>query len=539
MSSSLEEAIAQLTAGDLPRALDTLLRAWRATPAIELAAVIDRLDAVIRPALPPLVGKTAPARYKDWQQLAGAGRAVDQGMLAAELGAPPLRCMTERVDWLLGQPRDPRWTRPAADLFLYAWNHRTRGHMRLGNRAFKVLLKLKDPLVFQYLRGKRATPEGYFAASLPERLEKLSVAVGGQPDPPPADTLRRLNAALSALEKAPPPSLDRLRPIDDGEQQLLAMIHAEPLDVDARRVYADWLEQSGSPRAEFLRLQIKAHDGHALKKDARRVAALLAQHHLGWLGDLAPHVKDVAWTLGFPSGADIKFRGVRLRDAALQSAGWATLTEATVWDPAVIAHPALKHVTQLGRTSSFHGTDKRVTPQPIKGLPTGQALPITRLVVDAAELADVDFEALPALKVLEVWHRRPDRIDPLMFKQQIASLGDRPLDRLVFWGADRAAALSVRSHLPGVARIEASAVRGFRVGVSQTAHGCEVDLVWPWTVACRSFDACRRVVRTLQPDRVNLHTPGHNHPDFALQNWATSLAPVEVILPPARRTRSA
>ncbi|MGK0362221.1 MAG: hypothetical protein ACI9U2_004541 [Bradymonadia bacterium] len=533
---SLEDAIAQLTVRDLPRALDTLLRAWRAVPAAEIAVAIERLDAVIRPVLPPLTGKTATARFEDWQQLAGAGRAVDQSVLAAELAVPSLNRMTARVDWLLGQPRDPRWTRPVADLFLYAWSHHTQGHARLGNRAFKVLVALKDPRIFTHLRGKRATPDGYFGASLSDRLETLSVAVGGQPEALPADTCQRLNAALDGVERAPPPSLAQLRPVDDGERQLLAMIHAEPGDVDARRVFADWLEQAGSPRAEFLRLQLKAHDGRAQKKDARRIAALLAQHQLGWLSDLAPHVKNVVWTLGFPSGADIKFRGRGKRDAALQSPQWCTLTEVVTSDPAVTAHSALAQVRQLGRSVPFRGTNKRLTAQPVKGLPADQPLAITRLVVDAHELADVDFGHLPALKVLEVLHRRPDRIDALMFTQQIESLGDRPLDRLVLWGVDRATALSVRALLPNIARFEVSSTRGFRVGVTPTATGCDVELVWPWSMACRSFTACRRLVEALNPDRVQIHTPGFNHPTFALDSWAKALAPAEVELPRARRT---
>jgi uncharacterized protein (TIGR02996 family) len=73
---------------------------------------------------------------------------------------------------------------------------------------------------------------------------------------------------FSATARAPlPPGV---------EQELLAALHADPSDDDARMVYADWLEQHDRiPRAELVRLEL-ARDGESTEArgeaDARRRA---------------------------------------------------------------------------------------------------------------------------------------------------------------------------------------------------------------------------------------------------------------------------
>ncbi len=50
---------------------------------------------------------------------------------------------------------------------------------------------------------------------------------------------------------------------DDPEQTFLAAIAANTNDVDARAVYADWLEERGDPRGEYLRLEALLYAGPA------------------------------------------------------------------------------------------------------------------------------------------------------------------------------------------------------------------------------------------------------------------------------------
>jgi uncharacterized protein (TIGR02996 family) len=44
---------------------------------------------------------------------------------------------------------------------------------------------------------------------------------------------------------------------DDPEAALLAAVHADPDDYQARAIYADWLEERGDPRGEYLRLDMQ------------------------------------------------------------------------------------------------------------------------------------------------------------------------------------------------------------------------------------------------------------------------------------------
>lgn len=63
---------------------------------------------------------------------------------------------------------------------------------------------------------------------------------------------------------------------DDPETALLAAVQADPDDANARDIYADWLEQRGDPRGEYLRLEVQR------------------RHLPGRLAELALHI-DPAW----------------------------------------------------------------------------------------------------------------------------------------------------------------------------------------------------------------------------------------------------
>jgi uncharacterized protein (TIGR02996 family) len=63
----------------------------------------------------------------------------------------------------------------------------------------------------------------------------------------------------------------------DTEEMFLEAIRANPDDDDARRVYADWLEERGDPRAEYLRVEIH------LARGPRRLAELAATVDRAWV----------------------------------------------------------------------------------------------------------------------------------------------------------------------------------------------------------------------------------------------------------------
>jgi uncharacterized protein (TIGR02996 family) len=75
-------------------------------------------------------------------------------------------------------------------------------------------------------------------------------------------------------------------PADPVEEAFLEAIRANPRDKTARLVYADWLEERGDPRAEYLRvlcawLACRRPDG--AKRLIEREGELRANLDRGWL----------------------------------------------------------------------------------------------------------------------------------------------------------------------------------------------------------------------------------------------------------------
>jgi len=90
--------------------------------------------------------------------------------------------------------------------------------------------------------------------------------------------------------------------MDSQEQALLWEIVEHPDDDDPRLIYADWLEERGSPRAEFIRIQceLASLDKEAPPKGlAGREQALLEKHRSDWLGQLGLPLMWYAFRRGF------------------------------------------------------------------------------------------------------------------------------------------------------------------------------------------------------------------------------------------------
>jgi len=78
-----------------------------------------------------------------------------------------------------------------------------------------------------------------------------------------------------------------------GEEAFLRAIHAAPGNRGVRLVYADWLEEHGDSRAEFLRLEARATEITPSHADARavrrRMIELRAQVPAAWLALVGSH----------------------------------------------------------------------------------------------------------------------------------------------------------------------------------------------------------------------------------------------------------
>ena len=77
------------------------------------------------------------------------------------------------------------------------------------------------------------------------------------------------------------------------EQEFLKQIVQSPLDDEPRLVYADWLEERGDPRAEFIRVQCSLASDDLSEEEQERLKSrereLLTTHQADWLKELPEH----------------------------------------------------------------------------------------------------------------------------------------------------------------------------------------------------------------------------------------------------------
>ncbi|MFT3696979.1 MAG: TIGR02996 domain-containing protein [Kofleriaceae bacterium] len=83
-------------------------------------------------------------------------------------------------------------------------------------------------------------------------------------------------------------------------RNFLDAIWAERDADEPRRVYADWLQQQGDARGEFIALQLEVAHGEASSAAVRRIKALLQEHRKAWLGaELAGELLNQKFERGF------------------------------------------------------------------------------------------------------------------------------------------------------------------------------------------------------------------------------------------------
>ena len=98
------------------------------------------------------------------------------------------------------------------------------------------------------------------------------------------------------------------------DESFLQEIIAAPDDDGPRLVYADWLEERGDPRAEFIRVQCeeaRLGDGKRRTDLRRKAKQLLQAHGKGWtaeLGATGPEFRDPRYHRGFIESAKMSIR---------------------------------------------------------------------------------------------------------------------------------------------------------------------------------------------------------------------------------------
>src|SRR5262249_12254853 len=87
------------------------------------------------------------------------------------------------------------------------------------------------------------------------------------------------------------------------DEGFLRAIIEEPDDIGLRLIYADWLEERGDPRGEFIRVQCQlyemTHDDPHHPELKAREEELLDVHEREWLGELDGQVSHWAFLRGF------------------------------------------------------------------------------------------------------------------------------------------------------------------------------------------------------------------------------------------------
>ncbi len=127
-----------------------------------------------------------------------------------------------------------------------------------------------------------------------------------------------------------------------------------------RLVYADWLEEQGDPRAEFIRVQCEL--AHLTEDDARwprlkiREAELLERHQAEWIGPMRRLARDYGFRRGFVEV--IALDGRDFLNHAGELFAWAPIEELRLIEGGrliaqVAAVPLLSRLTALGLNGNY------------------------------------------------------------------------------------------------------------------------------------------------------------------------------------------
>jgi len=283
--AKIAEAHVAMIAGDRATALARLVDAWRMIPDATLAETIDSIGPHAARGLQPPTGIDDDDRDQAW--LAAAAR--DDAAMRHHLLATLSESFRTADRWrALLEHRDPRVARvfleqvvagdrsPGTDAFVYQ-QLGACGDPRILARADDIdagtLRRTSHGADLDARRRRIARDHERLRAIFEPQLVQLTAL---------ASEHARL-AEIATLAAAPNAST-----LDDArtEDELLDAIFAAPGDLVPREVYADWLQQRGDPRGEYIALSLRG----TTRDDEMRAYSLLQTHRDRLLGALAPHV---------------------------------------------------------------------------------------------------------------------------------------------------------------------------------------------------------------------------------------------------------
>jgi uncharacterized protein (TIGR02996 family) len=347
---SLALAHAALADGREAEALAHLLGAWRASRAPRIGALVEELGRRAAHGAPPL----SPQRHAEWLAVGRARRPEDFDRLAASVVAKKASEARERVELLCAGPDDPR----LATLLVRLLSEATF-NSRYTNRAILSRLpSLRDATLRPRLEPLPAQLVA-FGEDRDWLRAQLALVLPSLPTIAPAPLSRDDQAACDELEAR----LARGRDDQQAGAALLAAVYARPADDAPRLVYADWLQERGDPRGEFIALQFQRLRGVLDGDGEKRERALLRQHLRAWLGANLSKVvspqKGLRFERGFPVAirlADQHNRGISHR-AIADDVGFTTVEEIEIveyfYDPTLLLG---RHLTSLRAVTNANST---------------------------------------------------------------------------------------------------------------------------------------------------------------------------------------
>lgn len=375
MTGFLEAALAALHDGDLRAALTALIAAWQRVPATAIADAVSTLGARAQHGLEPPDGKTPKQRDEAWFTAAQAGDPIVRGTLVDTLKSTRGTAGTlARIQALL-PARDPRVTKKIIDFVADPvftvqntgnscdfWEAVLNllpalGDPRVGERELEALARMEQFIRDNWIRDDAGI--GALRATLASTF-RGSPALGERD----AALVREI---VATIPTAPRPLIPASNA--GAEPELLAQIYAAPGDDHPREVYADWLQERGDVRGDFIALQLAKARGEAV--DEAREKQWLAKHAVAWSGPLAAKLTkaSVIFERGFVARGSIKEKATIDDEPA-----WTTVRELTdLRDHHVVQLPALGRPLQLERIGWLGPFHRNIRARVMKLLPASQA----------------------------------------------------------------------------------------------------------------------------------------------------------------------
>jgi uncharacterized protein (TIGR02996 family) len=320
VAKTLSEARRALETGKPEQALAKLLVAWRAVRHPRIADLVDLVSEDVTAKREPIKGKTGAARTAAWQTVEEKRDAADLGRLLAtpwpgtwQLALPLLRRLRE---W----PDDPRMAMAFARI-VDETPFTTSSSRNFYRPLFAELEELRDLRTLPLLRDQLAkTKPTYYVRAMRSLEESAVEALEGTP---PA-IAKPVEQVIAALEARYADRIARAKDVVLGEQEHWAAILAEPGDLAPRAVYADWLQEKGDPRGEFIALQLAREAGQATEAAEARERKLLAEHGRAWAGTLDQYFEEDGrrFEHGLFAGGELRRLDDRAHDTIFADPAW-------------------------------------------------------------------------------------------------------------------------------------------------------------------------------------------------------------------------